>query len=128
LRNHGAQADLATAEVAHLRSEYLLRQGRQDVRLEVRSAIQQLEQAKASMDAARLARDLGQKNLEAEQRKFELGAETIFFVLEAQAQLALSEMSLLQAQIGYQRAMTALDRATGALLEKYDVELREPAT
>jgi outer membrane protein TolC len=128
LRNHGAQADLATAQVAHLRNEYLLRQGRQDVRLEVRSAIQQLEQAKASMEAARLARDLGQKNLEAEQRKFELGAETIFFVLEAQAQLALSEMSLLQAQIGYQRAATALDRATGALLEKYDVEVREPAT
>jgi len=71
------------------------------------------------------ARDLAQKNLEAEQRKYDLGTQTIFFVLEAQTQPALAELSLVQAGIGYQRAVTAVERATGSLLERHHVQIAE---
>ena len=125
LRNRGAEAQLAIAQVVRQEGLYALRQQVQEITLQVRSAVQQLEQAKESMGAARLARDLGQKNLEAEQRKYELGAQTIFFVLEAQTQLAQSEVSLLQAEIGYQRAVTGLQRATGELLVRHQVEIAE---
>ncbi len=62
----------------------------------------------------------------AEQRKYELGSETIFFVLEAQTELASAELSLLQAEVNYQLAVAGLDHATGELLEPYHVQIAEP--
>jgi outer membrane protein len=68
--------------------------------------------------AADTARELARKTLAAEQRKYELGAQTIFFVLDAQNNYQQAEQNYLQAQIGYQRSLAQLDRATGNLLEK----------
>jgi outer membrane protein len=125
IKNRAAQADLGTALVSKRRSLYIMRQLEQSIDLEVRNAANQLEQTKLSMTAAKVARDLSQKTLEAEQRKYELGASQIFFVLDAQTQLAQAELSLLQAQISYQQAVTELDRATGQLLERHRVQIDE---
>jgi len=113
--------------VTKRQSLYQLRQREQAIRLEVRNAVHQLEQAKLSMAAARVARDLAQKTLEAEQRKYELGIQTIFFVLDAQTQLSQAEQQLLQAQISYQRALTAMDRAMGTLLERHSIRIADLA-
>jgi outer membrane protein TolC len=67
--------------------------------------------------------DLAEKTLAAEQRKYELGAETIFFVLDAQTKLAQAELDLLQAQVSYKMALTAVDHATGGLLGPYQVQI-----
>jgi len=61
----------------------------------------------------------------AEQRKYELGNGTIFLVLEAQTELAAAQQSLLQAEVGYQLAVVALDHATGDLLVPYHVQIAE---
>jgi outer membrane protein TolC len=63
--------------------------------------------------------------LTAEQRKYELGAQTNFFVLDAQARLADAELQLLQTQINYQVARATFDHATGSLLEPYHVQIAE---
>jgi outer membrane protein TolC len=91
--------------------------------LEVKNAVNQLEQAKLSISAAKLSLDLAQKNLQAEQRKYELGVQTIFFVLDAQTQLAQAEQDLAHSQIDYQRALTALDKARGTLLATHQVQV-----
>jgi len=83
----------------------------------VRNAVHQLEVSKLSLAAAADALDLAKKTLAADQRKYELGAETIFFVLDAQSTVQQAEQSYLQAQIGYQLAIAQLDHATGNLLE-----------
>lgn len=121
LRNRSAEANLGSALVAKRQSLYQLRQRQQTLWQEVRNAVHQLEQTRLSTAAARLARDLAQKNLEAEERKYELGVQTIFFVLEAQTQLAQAEQALLRAEIDYQRARIAFDRSTGAQLDRYRV-------
>jgi outer membrane protein TolC len=126
VKNRAVEADLGNALVAKRRSLYLLRQVEQGITLEVRNAVHQLEQAKLSMAAAQIARDLAQKNLEAEQRKYELGAQPIFFTLEAQSQLSLNELNLVQAEIGYQRSLAAVDRATATLLERHRVQISDP--
>jgi outer membrane protein TolC len=123
LRNRSAEADMGNALVNKRRSMYQLRQREQAIMLEVKHAVDQLEQAKLSVAAAKLARDLSEKNLQAEQRKYELGAQTIFFVLDAQTQLSGAEQSLLQAQISYQRALAQVDRTTGQLLAKNRIQL-----
>jgi HAE1 family hydrophobic/amphiphilic exporter-1 len=126
IRNRAAAADMGNAEVAKRRDLYTLRSREQAIALEVRNAVHDLESAKLSMAASRIARDTAQKNLEAEQKKYELGVQTIFFVLDAQTQLAQAEQSLLQAQVSYQRALTALDRSMGDLLERHRIQITEP--
>jgi outer membrane protein TolC len=125
IKNRAASADLGNALVSRRRGLYLERQLQQAVTLDVANVIHQLEEAKLSMAAAGIARDLAQKTLGAEQRKYELGTETIFFVLDAQNALAQAELSYLQAEIGYNLAVTAVDHATGELLARYEVQIAQ---
>jgi outer membrane protein TolC len=94
---------------------------------EVSNAIHQLEEAKLTLSAGKTALDLAQKSLAAEQRKYELGSETIFFVLDAQTRLAQAQSDLLQAEVTYQVAKASADHAAGTLLEPYHVQIAELA-
>ena len=123
IRNSSAQADLGTALVSKRRSLYQKRSLEQSISTEVKNAVHDLEQAELVITAAQTSRDLSAKNLSAEERKYQLGAETIFFVLDAQNQLSQAELTLVQAQISYQRALTEVDHATGMLLEKHKVSI-----
>ena len=127
IRNRAAQADLGEAMVSRRRDLYLQRQEGQQLWQEVKNAVHQVEQAELSIAAAKVSRDLAQKTLEAEQRKYELGASQIFFVLDAQTQLAQAELSLVQSQIGYQQAVAGVEHATGTLLENHKVKIENVA-
>jgi outer membrane protein len=126
VRNRAAEADLATDQINKRHDLYNVRGQEQNIRLQAKNAVHELEQAKLSMAAAKIERNLQEKNLEAEQRKYDLGTETIFFVLDAQTELATAEVDLVQAQISYQRALADLDYATGELLEKNHVQIHDP--
>ena len=125
IRHRAAQAQLGNALVSRQQDLYTQRQLQERLTLEVSNAVHQLEQAKLSVAAANVSLDLAKKNLAAEQRKYELGSETIFFVLDAQNQLAVAEQSLLQAQVGYQLSLAGVDHATGGLLDRYQVQIAE---
>jgi len=125
IRNRAAKAEMGNALVSRRTDLYSERQIREQVTLDVSNAVHQLEQAKLSIVAGKEALDLARKTMAAEQRKYELGSGTIFLVLEAQTELAAAEQSLLQAEVGYQLAVAAVDRATGELLEPYRVQIAE---
>jgi outer membrane protein len=125
IKNHQAEADLGSALVSKRTDLYQMRSRQQAITLEVRNAVHQLEVSKLSLSAAAEALELAKKSLAADQRKYELGAETIFFVLDAQSTLELAQQSYLQAQVGYQVALAALDHATGDLLEKNRVSISD---
>ena len=125
LRNRAARAALGEARVAKTSDLYQMRREEQAVRLDVLNAVHSLEQAKLSISAAKIARDLTEKTVESEQRKYELGTGTIFLVLEAQTELAQTEVSLVQAEVNYQIALAAVDHATGTLLERHRVQLEQ---
>ncbi len=128
VRNRAAQAALGKAAVARRNDLYAMRREEQTVGLDVVNAVHGLEQAKLSIAAAKIARDLAQKTVESEQRKYELGAGQIFLVLEAQTELAQAEVGLVQAEIGYQTALAAVDHATGTLLERHRVQIEQSMT
>ncbi|MBI3403878.1 MAG: TolC family protein [Acidobacteria bacterium] len=115
IRTRAAEADYSTAMLSKKRDLYTLRQREQGIALEVRNAVHQLEQAKLSIAASKIARDLAQKNLEAEQRKYD----------DAQTQLAQAEQALLQSEVSYQRSLASLDRATGTLLDRQQVQISD---
>ena len=126
VRRHSAQANLADALVSRSRDQYQERRTNQGITLEVTNSVHSLEQAKLSMEAAKVAVDLAQETLHADERKYELGAETVFFVLDAQIQLTNAEQSLILAQVNYQLAVAQVDHATGDLLDHHHVQIVEP--
>jgi len=125
IRNRAASADMGSALINKKSDLYSLRQRNQQINQDVRNAVHQLEESKLAITAAATARDLAQKTLTAEQRKYELGAETIFFVLDAQNTLEQAEQSYVQALIGYQIAIAVLDSATGNILEHNKVMIED---
>ena len=126
VRRHSAQANLADALIGRRQDQYQERRTTQSITLEVTNAVHALEETKLTMEAAKVAVNLAQESLHADERKYELGAEPVFFVLDAQTQLAQAELNLIQAQISFQIAVAQVDHATGDLLEHHYVEIVEP--
>ena len=126
IKRHAAEANLADALASRTRDQYVERQTNQGITLEVTNAVHSLEQAKLSMEAAKVATDLARETLHADERKYELGAEPVFFVLDAQTQLAQAELNLIQAQINFQLAVAQVDHSTGDLLDHHHVQIMEP--
>ena len=65
------------------------------------------------MASAQAAVDLGHQSLDAEQKKYALGASTTTLVLQNQSALAQAESTLVSAMAAYEKAQVELDRATG---------------
>ena len=117
IKNHLASADMADAMVAKKRDTLNVRTVRQQVRLDVLTAVSQVESSKDAMKLAVVAQDFSRKYMEAEQKKYELGNSTIFFVLQAQGALVAAESSVVQNSVNYRRNLMNLLLRTGDLLE-----------
>lgn len=125
-RNSTARASLANSLVSKVKNEYNKRLAQQQITLEVRQAINSIELADASIGAALQARDLAQKNVAAEQQKYELGSVTAFELLDSQTRLASSESALLNAYVTYQQAYISYQRATWTLLDGLGMVVEMP--
>jgi outer membrane protein TolC len=123
VRNRGGEANLGNALVSRTRDLDSGGQIREQITREVHDAVHQLDEARQALVAGTVSFDLAQKTLTSEQRKYELGAETNFFVLDAQTRLAQAELSLLQTQVNYRIALAAVGHSTGNLLSPYHVQI-----
>ena len=126
VRSSQAEASLADALVNRARDQYTRRQTEQQVIQEVKRAISELDMANAQIEAARIARDLAQKNVEAQQQRYEIGGITPFELLDAQTRLASVEGSLVSAYANYQKSLVAYKRATWTLLDGLGVIVETP--
>lgn len=122
-RNHQAQAAMGNALASKRADLYSDRLLHEQITLDVTNAVHALEESKLSMQASKVALDLAHKTLQADQHKYELGAETVFFVLEAQTELTQAQMTLVQAEVNYQLATAQVDHDTGGLLRRFEVQL-----
>lgn len=118
IKSHQASADMADAMVAKKRDTLNVRTVKQQVRLDVLTAVSQVESSKDAMKLSVVALGFGRKYLEAEQKKYELGTSTIFFVLQAQGALVAAESSVVQNSVSYRRNLMNLLKTTGDLLEE----------
>ncbi|HXS77176.1 MAG TPA: TolC family protein [Terracidiphilus sp.] len=122
IRNRAAQAQVGNALVSKEHDLYSARQAKEIVTRQVRDAAEQMETSEVTLDAANKSVDLARKELSAEQRKYELGADTNFYVLDAQSRLAQAELALLQARVGYQVARASIEHAKGTLLAPFRLQ------
>jgi outer membrane protein len=118
IKSHQASADMADAMVAKKRDALNVRTVKQQVRLDVLTAVSQVESSKDAMKLSVVALGFGRKYMEAEQKKYELGTSTIFFVLQAQGALVAAESSVVQNSVSYRRNLMNLLKTTGDLLEE----------
>ena len=126
IHNRTAQAGLADALVNRTRDRYLQRQTQEQITLDVRQAIDSIELADATIQAAIRARDLARENVEAEQQKYQLGSITAFELLDSQSRLASTESALVTAYVSYQQAFVDYQRATWSLLDGYGMIVDTP--
>lgn len=126
VRSSTAQASLADALVNRSRDQYQQRQLEQQIIQEVKSALNQLDTGSQQIEAAKVARDLAQKNVEAQQQKYEIGGITAFELLDAQNRLANVEAALVAAYNGYQKSLIAYQRANWTLLDGMGVLVEVP--
>ncbi len=125
LRNRAAQADI-TNDTLRLRQQELQEQRLlNDIKVGVAQASINLQQARASYDAAAKARRLQEQTLDAEQKKFALGSSTIFVVVQTQRDLTQAQANEVAAITSFNRAKNQLDVALGRLLEVHQVDIAE---
>ncbi len=89
-----------------------------DVLAELRSAVRSLETEALAVGAAAKSRQFTQRQLEAEQARYQEGLATTFQVLEFQQQLAEAQSAEKAALAGYAKARVALERARGAIIDQ----------
>jgi len=124
LGNRAAKGALSQARATRRSSELTVRDQELGIILEVRTAFRTVEAAEKAVKASEKTRIFRQKDLEAEQKKYENGMSTNFLVLSKQNDLDSTKSSELQAQIAYAKAVTSLEKALGNLLEARKLELR----
>jgi len=117
IRNRSAQADSARAMLEERQAETRLKQTENGVVVEVRNAQIALEQNRARVEAAQKARVLQEQTLDAEQKKLQLGASTIFFVIQAQRDLSAAQSVEVRALVDLAKAKIDFERALGRTLD-----------
>ena len=125
LRNRSAQADMVRDQLSLRQSEIRFQQSLNQVRVEVQNALISLQQARARYQTSVKNRVLQEQTLDAEQKKYALGASTIFFVIQAQRDLTAAQASEVAALSTYARARNELERATGQTLSANAIQIDE---
>jgi outer membrane protein len=117
LRNRSAQADSARAQLTRRQDETRYQQLKNNILVDVRNALIALQQDQARVEAVTKARELAQQTLDAEQKKYQLGASTVFFVIQAQRDLTAAQGNEIRAKIDLQEAQVAYYKALGRTLD-----------
>lgn len=121
--NRAARANYAVAVLNREKSEVNFRNVEQAIRVDVRTAVRNVESGIKRVEAARANTVLQRKTLEAEQRKFENGMSTSFEVLRIQTDLSNAQLAEIRAVLDYTKALADLERARGTLLEARGLRL-----
>ena len=69
---------------------------------------------------------LAERNVEAEQTKFDNGLSTNFQLSQIQEDLANAQLALIRAHLDYRKAMVGYREATGTLLDHLNVKIVDP--
>jgi outer membrane protein TolC len=85
--------------------------------LDVRNTTIALEQGRAQVEAASKARELQQQTFDAEQKKYRLGASTVYNVILTQRDLITAQGTELRALANLEEAKANYERALGRTLE-----------
>jgi outer membrane protein len=123
LRNRANQADNIHAQLVERQFEATVQQIKNNAVLDVRNTIIAVEQGKAAVEAATKARELQQQTFDAEQKKYQLGASTVYNVILTQRDLITAQGTELRDLANLAEAKANYDRALGRTLDVNNVTI-----
>jgi outer membrane protein len=125
LRNNTPQADYAIDQLSLKQTELQNQKDVNQIAVDVSNQTIGLRQARVRYQAAVRSRILQQQLLDAEQKKFSLGASTTYNVVQQQRDLATAQSSEVASLVSYSNAKVALDETLGTTLIENHVELED---
>ena len=125
LRNRAAQAEHVRALLTQRQMETAMQQMRNAALLDVRNTFIQLTQGRAQVAAAVKARELQQQTFDAEQKKYQLGASTVYTVIQTQRDLINAQGQEIRALANLEEAKANYERAVGRTLEVNHVTIAD---
>jgi len=125
LRNRAATADNIHAQLVERQFEAQVQQIKNNAVLDVRNTTIALEQGRAQVASARKARELQQQTFEAEQKKYQLGASTVYNVILTQRDLISAQGVELRALANLAEAKANYERALGRTLDVNNVTIAD---
>ena len=128
LRNRSAQAFHVRALLEQRQLETQMQQLRNAALLDVRKSYIQLTQDRAQVVAASKARQLQQETFNAEQKRYQLGASTVYLVIQTQRDLTTAEGNEIRALANLVEAKANYERAVGRTLEANHVTVADAKT
>ena len=123
IRNRAAQADNVHAQLVKRQFEAQTQQIKNNALLDVRNTTIAVEQGRAQVQAASKARELQQQTFDAERKKYELGASTVYNVILTQRDLITAQGTELRALANLAEAKANYERALGRTLEVNSVTI-----
>jgi outer membrane protein len=128
IRNRAAQSNNVTALLDKRMDETRNRQTLNTVAIDVHNAQILLEQARIILAAALKTQDLDQQTLDAEQKKLQVGASTLFNVVSDQNTLAAAAAAAVRARVNLAEAKVNFDRAMARTLEVFNITIADAKT
>ncbi|HTS13501.1 MAG TPA: TolC family protein [Candidatus Limnocylindrales bacterium] len=125
IRNRSAQADNARAMLSERQEEVTYQQLKNNIFVAVRQAQVALEQDRAQVTASEEARKLAQQTLDAEQKRYQLGASTSYLVVQRARDLTQAEGVELRSRINLIEASIAFNQAMGRTLQANNITVAD---
>ncbi len=125
LQNRERREQRQIAELAVEQEMAVLQDLRTQIVTQVRTAARAVETAAKQIDSAKVSRQLEEKNLDAERKRYENGMSSSFRVLQIQEDLTQARSREVTAVTTYRTALASYYNAIGRLLEQKGVELDE---
>src|SRR5882724_6812360 len=125
IRNRIAQADYQRATLTQRQMLAQIQQLKNSAILDVQNTYVALVQDRARVDAASKARELQQQTFDAEGKKYQLGASTVYQVILTQRDLITARGTELRALSDLAEAKANFERALGRTLEANHVTIAD---
>ncbi len=127
LRNRTAQADQARSQMELRQSQMRLQQLYTQIRINVINGQYALTNDRAQVASAQAAHDYAAQSLDAEQKKYKLGASTTANVLQQARNLAGADNTLISATAAYAKDRAALSQLLANTLDRYGISISDAA-
>ncbi len=128
IRNRSLQADNQRAKLVQRQLETQIQQLKNAALLDVRNTYIALQQDRARVEAASKASELQRQTFEAEQKKYALGASTVYQVILTQRDFVAAQGTELRALADLVEAKANYERALGRTLEVNRVTIADAKT
>ncbi len=123
--NFTSQANYVLAKVGLRQQVLTFENQKQQLYLEIKNAVRAVESNFKRITAYRVARELAEQKLAAEEEKLSVGQSTNYIVLTYQRDLTDARISELNAIVTYSISLAALDHSMGTSLRNRNVKLSD---